>query len=117
VILTLGANAAVMLFAGWMLRRAAERAREIELRRLRTLRAEAHTGYLAALSGAGGKPAYFRERLRQISGLIKEIADLREGAFAAWQSHPVIGALLVPSSGAGILILLDALSKMGMVPR
>ena len=122
----LGANAGVMLLAGWLLRRTAENARKFELRRLRAILATAITASNAPDLSPDPNPTIAAEareradrarefalrRAARVQELITDIKENKEGTFAPWSHHPVIGSLLLPSGGALALWLIDVVGKM-----
>lgn len=92
----------VTVIAAATLRRSANIARERELERLRSVRAN------AIAKGDDG------EALARVSeDLITEVKELRQGAFGGVFQNPIIGALLVPASGVGV-IELTALLRGGV---
>ena len=97
LLLIYGMNSAYALFCAMSLRRTAEKARRIELERLQQKLVSAH--------GKGEK-----KRAKQIELTIDEIDAIEEGAFAPLSKHPIIGALLMPLGGAGVLTLLNFLA-------
>ncbi len=58
------------------------------------------------LNGAG---AGYKALAEQYPGLIKQVRDLRQGAFAPFFQQPLVQAMLVPLGGAGGVQLLDYL--------
>jgi len=47
------------------------------------------------------------DRAEQLRATIKEVESIDEGAFAPLSQHPLIGAILMPSGGVGVLSLLE----------
>ena len=100
-------NSILLMFAGfvlWSLAMAAllnygaESAREKALRRMQA--------DLLWLKGAGPDYAGLTE---QFPGLIEQVRNLRQGAFAPFFQQPLVRALLVPLGGAGGIQLLELL--------
>jgi len=54
------------------------------------------------------------ERVKRIEFTLKEISDLREGAFAPFTKHPLVQALFVPFGGVGGVYLFEFLTKMNI---
>jgi len=86
-----------------MLRGAAEQARTKVLDRL-SIQLE------AALSLKSPN----QELVKQIEYVIKEVQDIRRGAFSPFMQQPVVQALLVPFSGAGGMYLIEFLDKLNL---
>jgi hypothetical protein len=113
LIILFGLNSAYALFCALHLRRAADVAKR---RSLGSLRAK-----LSAISSGqaidnNGQPISLssekREALRdQIQLAIQEIESNEDGAFAPFSKHPIIGALLMPFGGAGLLAALEYLAN------
>ena len=78
--------------------------REIELARRRAV--ERMEADLLWLNGAG---AAYKPLAEQYPGLIKQVRELRQGAFAPFFQQPLVQAILVPLGGAGGVQLLDYL--------
>jgi hypothetical protein len=90
-------NSAWAVYAAYLLRDAAEKARSKTLRRLREK--------LLQIQGTGQ-----RVRVEKIEETIHEIQSNRKGAFASFTQNPVIGAVLLPASAA-LLALLGNLAQ------
>ena len=86
------------IFAGFTLRRCAERTRRESLVRLRDK--------LVSSLSRGDQPDV--EIIRQTMG---DIEALRTGAFAAFTQHPILAAILLPSGGLSIWVLLQNLPR------
>jgi hypothetical protein len=54
------------------------------------------------------------EQLKQIDHVIKEITDIKEGAFLPLARHPIVQSLFVPFSGVGGAYLIEFLAKMNI---
>jgi hypothetical protein len=54
------------------------------------------------------------ERIKRIEFVIKEVTEIRTGAFAPFMHHPLVQALFVPFGGVGGVYLLDFLTKMNL---
>lgn len=101
VVISLGA-----VFAwscAFLLRRAAEHARQAALSRLVTIQTAAY---------ASSKPD--EEYLRCIDAIINNVKGLREGAFLPFMQNPVIQALLVPFGGVGGAYAFEILGKLNI---
>jgi hypothetical protein len=94
LLIVIGGNGAYAAWSAWRLRRTAENARQIALKNLNDI--------LIALTAEGKGPGAEAQTARETISMIKE-ED--RGAFAAISRHPLIGALLLPSGGAGIWAL------------
>jgi hypothetical protein len=100
-------NNVLIMFAGfvlWSLAMAALLNYGADLARRRAL--ERMEADLLWLKGAGPEYAGLAE---QYPGLIKQVRDLRQGAFAPFFQQPLVQAMLVPLGGAGGVQLLDYL--------
>jgi len=92
--IVIAGNGGYAAWSAWMLRRAAEDARQRALKNLNDI--------LIARTAEGDAKGAVAETARETIAMIK--AEER-GAFAAISRHPLIGALLLPSGGAGIWAL------------
>ena len=139
LILVYGLSSLLAVYAVWQLRGAAEQARNFALARLNSklFRAfggkpdspvsaetdsmaakERPKGNVAASAGAETKadqekakqPPENKNLVEQLRMLIKEIESCEEGAFAPITQQPVIKALMMPFSGAGMVALLNYLA-------
>jgi hypothetical protein len=97
LILILGANSALAIFAAAVLRRSAEQARVRAVKHLKQRVLEVQKDDARA------------ERLR---GTVDEIESMREGAFASYASNPILGALILPS-GASIIAMIEVFARWG----
>lgn len=88
--------AAVVLIGAWSLRRAASRAKTSMIERVRD----------RVLALPTNKP----ERA-SLQAVLDEIKEYRKGAFGSISQHPVVAALLLPSSGLGVWALLQYLAS------
>jgi len=82
-----------------MLRKAAERARNKAINRLRE----------KILKNCSGN----MEQVARVQTILDEIRSIEEGAFLPFMQHPLVKALLIPFSGVGGAYLLDLLEKTG----
>jgi hypothetical protein len=97
----------LIMFAGfvvWSLAMAALLNYGAELARRRAV--ERMEADLLWLNGAG---AAYKPLAEQYPGLIKQVRELRQGAFAPFFQQPLVQAMLVPLGGAGGVQLLDYL--------
>jgi hypothetical protein len=94
MMLIFGLNAAYAVYAVLSLRKAAEEARKVFLRRLNA----------KLLKAIGDKE---KEGADQIRELIKDVESCDEGAFAPVTQQPVIRAIMMPFGGAGLVTLLN----------
>jgi hypothetical protein len=101
LLVVLGLTCTYAIFSAHTLRAAAEGARAKALRRLRD--------DLVSCIGAGANQKPRADALKEI---IEEIETLSEGAFAPISKQPLIGALLLPSGGLGMLAVLEYVSNM-----
>ncbi|HEY6169534.1 MAG TPA: hypothetical protein VI454_15945 [Verrucomicrobiae bacterium] len=101
VILIFALNSLYAILLVLALRRAAERARRQTLRHLR----DALLGELGRSKQDSAKPVH--DRAAQLRAFIIEIEEIREGAFAPLSQHPLIGAILMPFGGAGVMALIE----------
>jgi hypothetical protein len=97
LILVFVANGAYALSSGIMLRRAAETARQRALDSL--------TKKLFVAQGSPDESA----NAKTIRMTIKQIRTIQKGTFAPWSSHPLVGAILIPFGGSGLLALIQYL--------
>lgn len=108
VLIVLGVNAVVMLLAGVTLRAGARRARSMELTRL-----EQERNVLVmrlATRTASAAPPPLQAAIDEIDRLHTDISNVRDGAFAPWREHPVVGAILLPAAGGVAIWLLTSLA-------
>jgi hypothetical protein len=87
----------------FLLRRSAEAARAGAVRRLKEDLASMYFH---------GRPD--EERIRRIEFALKEVTEIRAGAFAPFMQHPVVQALFVPFGGVGGVYLIDFFSKLNI---
>jgi hypothetical protein len=87
----------------FLLRRSAEAARAGAVRRLKE---DLGSMYFH------GRPD--EERIRRIEFALKEVTEIRAGAFAPFMQHPVVQALFVPFGGVGGVYLIDFFSKLNI---
>jgi hypothetical protein len=92
--IVIAGNGGYAAWSAWMLRRAAENARQRALKNLNDI--------LIARTAEGRANEAEAQTARETIAMIT--AEER-GAFAAISRHPLIGALLLPSGGAGIWAL------------
>jgi hypothetical protein len=77
------------------------------------LTAVLHVGPVCRLAGRRAPPCWIiSNRAEQLRLLIRRIETNDEGAFAPLSQQPLVGALLMPFGGAGILALLEYLATM-----
>ncbi len=112
LILVLSINAALAIYSVFQLRAAAEKARRVSLERLRQKLVRVfHENSRPARAGAApsrrGMPKNSAEEIRF---LIAEIENYKQGAFAPLSHQPVVGALLMPFGGAGVLAVFEHLA-------
>ena len=101
LLIVIGLNGSYAAWSAFSLRKTAEKARREALRNLNDLLvARTAEGY-----GDGAEAKTARETISMIR------AEER-GAFAAISRHPLIGALLLPSGGAGIWALTQYLPSL-----
>jgi hypothetical protein len=100
LIALLAVSAVVAVGCSLALRRAAERARRQTLESLRQRWLQYCTGYEGQRVKAEG-----------IHNVMEEVRNERAGAFALLSQYPLLAAILLPSSGVGIWVLLDYLAK------
>lgn len=93
-----------IIASGLILRRAAEASRRTSLLALRKLRSRFQN------SAAQDE----QRRAAQIELTIEELKNLKTGAFAPWSQHPLVRAVILPFGGAGTVLVLEILSKLGM---
>ncbi|MCU1263645.1 MAG: conserved rane protein of unknown function [Bryobacterales bacterium] len=100
LILIFGVTCAYAVWCVIVLRRTAEGARRdaVEKLRQRLVQLSAETDPQAAARAA------------QIKITIEEIEGIRRGAFTPLSQHPLVGAVLIPISGAGALVLIQLLA-------
>jgi len=101
LLVVFGFNAAGAVFAALTLRRAAERAREDALGRLRRLL------FAAVAEGKSSEPLAATARR-----LVEDIQSVRVGAFGSFAENPVVGALLLPSGATGLVALAQYLPAL-----
>jgi len=89
--------------SAFVLRRSAERARKDAVHRLKT-------DLVSVLSQKDPD----QDQVKRIEFVIKEISDVREGAFAPYTQHPAVQALAVPFGGIGGVYLIEFLTKMNI---
>jgi len=94
-----GVSLALALTAAVQLRNAAEHARTVALERLSDTRRR-----LASADTVDEK------ELREIDTLVREIGELRTGAFRPFSQQPVVRAILLPLGGYGGVAVLEYLS-------
>jgi hypothetical protein len=87
----------------FVLRRSAESARTIVVRRL--------TNHLFVVL-SNEKPN--QDRVKRIEFVLNEVKSTQEGAFAPFTQHPVMQALVVPFGGVGGLYLIDFFTKLNI---
>ena len=106
----------VVIFAGmlahaWLcalsLRRTARVAKDEAVARLKRPRSM----HLDSGNGQGDGP---EPRVQRIGAMIDELGSLRLGAFAPLSQHPLVRAILIPSTGVGLFALLEELSVSGL---
>lgn len=94
LVLIFTCNIAMVCGCAWVLRHLAERLREKSIERLRDA--------LCDRRARGDEPG-----TKAIAGLIEEAETLHLGIFAPISHQPIVGALLLPSGGAGVWGLLQ----------
>ncbi len=85
------------VLAGWKMRRAAENVRRKLIKNIKKP--------LAPDSNAPPSP----NQAARLQKIVDDLQSYRGGAFGQFSQHPVLGAILIPSSGLGILGLLQYL--------
>jgi hypothetical protein len=100
LILIFGITCAYAVWCVIVLRRTAENARGDALEKL--------TQRVIQLSASPDPQA--SARAGQIKLTIEEIKDIRRGAFTPLAQHPLVGAVLIPISGVGALMLIQMLA-------
>jgi hypothetical protein len=98
LILIFGVNAAIAAYSVWALRRAAENARKVLLKRLNS----------KIRYNTGTKMPGLVETLQELA---HEIESTQKGAFAPITQQPLIHAMLMPVGAAGLSTLLNYLPK------
>lgn len=88
--------ASMALIGAWRLRRAASQAKSSVIERLRT----------RVLTLPSNDP-----QRGSLQSIVEEIKEYVEGAFGTVSQHPVVAALLLPSSGLGVWALLQYLGS------
>lgn len=92
--IVIGGNGGYAAWSAWKLRRTAENARQTALKNLNAIL----ISLTAYEKGTGPEAQTARETITMIT-------NESRGAFAAISRHPLIGALLLPSGGAGLWAL------------
>jgi hypothetical protein len=104
-------NAAYAFFCAACLRVSAEKARAASLERLREKLAAVRAGKMENDEKGTGAVALQKSDLENgIKELINEIKGIEEGAFAPWSRQPLVGALIMPFTGAGLVAWLQYLA-------
>ena len=98
LIIIFGLNSLYAVACVFMLRRAAERARDNLV-----------AGLNEQLLGGTGRPE--EDSVKQIERTIERIRSMKEGAFAPFLRQPVVAAALLPFGGIGGLALLEHLGR------
>ncbi|HWE93125.1 MAG TPA: hypothetical protein VG269_04060 [Tepidisphaeraceae bacterium] len=101
LIVIFGINCVYALWSVVVLRRTAERARADAIEQMQEKRIRLQTG----------KEQNGKIRAKQLRLAIRAIRDIQKGAFAPLSKHPIIGAILIPASGAGALWLIEILTS------
>jgi hypothetical protein len=101
IVLTM--SALIAWSCAFLLRRSAEKARGESILRLKE--------QLASLMFHEKAD---EEKIRRIEFVIKEVNEIRSGAFAPFMQHPLVQALFVPFGGVGGVYLLEFLTKMNL---
>ncbi|MCP4895873.1 MAG: hypothetical protein GY906_02775, partial [bacterium] len=104
LLLVFGVLSVFIIASGLILRRAAESSRQTSLLILSKLRSR--------FTGSEDKKE--QRRHAQIELTIEELKNLKTGAFAPWSQHPLVRAIILPFGGAGTVLVLEVLSKLGM---
>jgi hypothetical protein len=72
--------------------------------------AEAKTAKAELEKDANGNLIGRKELETELKELIEDVKSTEEGAFAPWSRQPLVGALIMPFTGAGLLALLQYLA-------
>jgi hypothetical protein len=96
--LTYTLGSAILLFAAWHLRSAAERARAVAVARIKALNLK--------LQGQTELPNQ-RVILDQLKLILDEIQQIREGAFARYTDQPIVHAVLIVVGSMGGSAVVD----------
>jgi hypothetical protein len=99
LILVFVANGAYAIYSGIMLRRAAEAAREKALDRLNEKLIKVQEEW------------YGSPKAAKIRTTIEQIKTIEKGTFAPWSKHPLVGAILIPFGGSGLMALVQYLAQ------
>lgn len=54
------------------------------------------------------------QKLPGLRHAVKEVSEMREGAFARYLSSPIVTAIIIPFGGVGLVVLLEVLAAMGI---
>ncbi|HJV35189.1 hypothetical protein [Geomonas sp.] len=103
LVIVISLGAAFAWTSAYLLRKAAERARQASLTRLLAIQTSAY---------ASSKPD--EEYLRCIDLIISNVKGVREGAFLPFMQCPMVQALLVPFGGVGGAYALDIMGKLNI---
>ena len=101
LVIIFGVNSAFALCCGLVLRHTAEKARRKAIDNL-----EARLLVVRRTDGD-------ERRAKPIGQLVEEIKAMREGAFSPYTENPVLGAILIPLGGTGIVSLIQYLFGLG----
>lgn len=96
-----GLNAAYAFGNGVLLRRSAEQAKRAAVAQLK-----------ARLDGLSGESVFKKDKRAQVERMVALIEDYQEGAFLPITSHPLFGAIALPTGGTGLLFLLEYLATL-----
>lgn len=96
-----GLNAAYALGNAVYLRRSAEKARQMAVKRLKVKMDELSI-----------KTPFKQRETKQVQEIIDLIEKNQEGAFLPFTQHPVFGAIALPTGGTGLLLLIEYFAKM-----
>lgn len=94
---------AAVLCCGWLLRRSARRAQQVAVDMLRTER--------DALLRSSPELTLADPKVQHLTHPIEEIGAIRTGAFSPIGESPILGALLIPAGGIGLLELSAAMAQ------
>ncbi len=76
----------------------------------RQARASTSKSFRKAIDSAPQNTPQEKERVEQLEKMLKEVENIREGAFEDVKSNPAIKAVLLPFTGGGIALLLEFLT-------